>query len=120
MIPFVSKIYSRLFPSVKAEDFWKDRTVVADLALSPSGVGASISPYVRTCGEILANNHKLKTTMHAFGTNVEGTLPHIELAVKDCIQTLHRQGVPRVSATLTICSRTDKDQSLASRMENVK
>lgn len=117
MIPFVSRIYDRLFPSVKAEDFWKNRNVVADLAISPIGVGPSMSSHVRTCGEILANKkYNLTTKMHAFGTNVEGSLPNVESAVEDCIQALHKQGVPRVSATLTISSRTDKNQSLASRL----
>jgi uncharacterized protein (TIGR00106 family) len=120
MFSFVSNLYGRLFSPTKAELSWKDRTVVADIAISPSGVGPSMSPYVRTCGEILASKHNLKTTMHAFGTNVEGPLGKIEAAVGDCIQALHKQGVPRVSTTLTICSRIDKEQSLESRMKSIK
>ena len=117
MFSFVSRMYGRLFSPIKPESFWKDRKVVADLAISPIGTGPSMSSYVRTCGEILAKpQYHLKTTMHAFGTNVEGSLNDIEGAVRDCIETLHRQKVPRVSATLTISSRIDKQQSLKDRM----
>ncbi len=110
-----------MFSSVPSDDFWKNRNIVADVAISPIGVGSSLSSHVRTCGEILASKHNLKTTMHAFGTNVEGNLKDIEAAVEDCIQTLHqKQKVPRVSATITICSRIDKEQSLENRIKNVK
>ena len=120
MFSFVSNLYGRLFTPVKPELSWKDRNVVADISVSPSGVGPSMSSHVRTCGEILASKHNLKTTMHAFGTNVEGKLGDIEAAVEDCIRTLHQQKIPRVSTTLTICSRIDKPQSLESRMKSVK
>lgn len=118
MFSFVSKVYERLFPPAVKDDFWKNRKVVADLAISPIGTGASMSSQLRTCGEILAKpEYHLKSTMHAFGTNLEGKLEDIEAAVRDCIATLHRQKVPRVSATLTISSRIDKEQSLKDRMK---
>jgi uncharacterized protein (TIGR00106 family) len=120
MFSFVSNLYGRLFTPIKSELSWKDRNVVADVSISAIGTDPSMSPHVRTCGEILANNHNLKTTMHAFGTNVEGKLRDIERATEDCIQALHKQGVPRVSTTLTICSRIDKPQSLETRMKSVK
>ena len=109
MLSFVSRFREYFFPSALAADFWKNRTVVADVA---------ISPYIRTCGEILAR-HNLKTTVHAFGTNVEGNLTNVKEAVADCIETLHKQNIPHVSAIIKLSSDTKKENTLDSRMKSV-
>lgn len=110
-----SRIRDYFFPSKSQADLMEGLNVVADIAVSPVGVGASISPYIKTCGEILKSHH-LKVVTHAFGTNVEGKWADIQEALRDCHRTLHQQQVPRVSSTITFSTRTDKEQSLASRM----
>lgn len=114
MIPFVSTIRG-FFSSRKKQKIAEPMYVVADIATTALGKGASIAPYVQSCREILEKHH-LKLNNHAFGTNAEGRLSDLEDAVRECHQVLHSKGVPRVSTNLTISSRTDKAQSLKTRL----
>lgn len=111
---FVSTIRG-LFSSRKKQKIAEPMYVVADIATTALGKGASMGHHVKTCREILEKHH-LKLNYHAFGTNAEGRLSDLEDALRECHQVLHSKGVPRVSTNLTISSRTDKAQSLKTRL----
>jgi uncharacterized protein (TIGR00106 family) len=93
--------------------------VIMDLTVSPFGVGLSVSPYIAACHEIFAEAG-LKTYLHAYGTNIEGEWDEVFAAVKRCHEKLHEMGVPRLTSSIKVGTRTDKEQSLHDKIDSVK
>jgi len=93
--------------------------VLADLMVVPMGVGNSLSPYVAACEKILAEAG-LHTRLHAYGTNVEGEWDVFFAAVERCHRELHAMGAPRVSTTIKVATRTDRDQTLEDKVRSVE
>jgi len=93
--------------------------VIADLCVVPLGVGVSLAPYIASCEKILAKAG-LKTRLHGYGTNIEGEWDQVMKAVKECHEKLHEMGAPRISSTLHIGTRVDKEQNLEDRIRSVE
>jgi uncharacterized protein (TIGR00106 family) len=93
--------------------------VIADLTVVPIGVGVSLSKYVVACEEIL-QEAGLKTQLHAYGTNIEGEWDQLFSAVKRCHEVLHAMGVPRVSTTVRVGTRTDRTQTMEDKVRSVE
>jgi len=93
--------------------------VLVDLTVVPLGVGVSLSGYVAACERILTEAG-LHTRLHAYGTNVEGEWDAVFAAVKRCHETLHQMGAPRVTTTLQVGTRTDRDQTLEDKVRSVE
>jgi uncharacterized protein (TIGR00106 family) len=83
----------------------------ADVQVIPLGVGVSVRKEVARAHELLAASG-LKVTLHAFGTNVEGELDEILAAVKRVHETLHEEGVVRISSSIKLGTRLDKEPTL--------
>jgi uncharacterized protein (TIGR00106 family) len=96
-----------------------DMKVIADLTVIPIGVGVSLGRYVAECERVL-RNAGLKVQLHAYGTNIEGEWDEVMAAVKKCHEVLHAMGVPRVSATLKLGTRTDRDQTMEDKVRSVE
>jgi len=92
--------------------------VIADLCLVPLGVGLSLSPFIAACEKIL-KEAGLETTLHAYGTNIEGEWDAVMGAVKRCHEAVHEMGAPRVSTTLKLGTRTDRAQTMADKVNSV-
>lgn len=92
---------------------------IVDLCILPIGVGVSLSPYVAACEKVLAKAG-LKIVLHANGTNIEGDWDTVFAAIKECHETLHREGAPRVFTVLKIGTRTDRTQSMEDKVRSVK
>jgi uncharacterized protein (TIGR00106 family) len=75
---------------------------------------------LRNSGVTAAKEAGLKTALHANGTNIEGDWDEVFAAVRRCHEVLHDMGVPRVSATLRVGTRTDKVQSLEDKVRSVE
>ena len=86
----------------------------ADIQVVPIGAGVSVRPQVKRAHELLASSG-LQVVLHAFGTNVEGDLDDILAAVKRVHETLHAEGVVRLSTSIKIGTRTDKEPTLAGK-----
>ena len=93
--------------------------VIVDFCIVPMGVGVSVSKYVTECEKIF-KSAKLKTKLHAYGTNIEGEWDEVFAAVKNCHVKVHEMGVPRISSTIRLGTRTDRDQSLQDKIDSVK
>ena len=93
--------------------------VIMDLCVVPLGVGISVSPYVAACHEIL-DKAGLQTELHAYGTNIEGEWDEVMAAVKACHQRLHEMGAPRITTTIKMGTRTDRDQTMEDKVQSVK
>lgn len=62
----------------------------------------------------------LTTSLHAYGTNVEGEWDRVFAAVKRCHEALHAAGVPRISTTMKFGTRTDRKQTMADKVRSVE
>ena len=92
--------------------------VIMDLTVSPFGVGLSVSKYIAACHEIL-DKAGLKTNLHAYGTNIEGQWDDVFNAIKQCHEKLHEMGVPRLTSSIKVGTRTDKEQTLDDKIDSV-
>lgn len=93
--------------------------VIMDLTVSPLGVGLSVSEYIAACHKIF-DEAGLKTNLHAYGTNIEGGWDEVFAAVKKCHETLHQMGVPRLTSSIKVGTRTDKEQTMEDKVDSVK
>ena len=93
--------------------------VIVDLCVVPIGVGVSVSKYIAECEKIL-KDARLKTMLHAYGTNIEGEWDDVFNAIKKCHQRIHEMGAPRISSTIRLGTRTDRDQTMEDKIKSVK
>jgi uncharacterized protein (TIGR00106 family) len=93
--------------------------VIADLTVIPLGVGLSVSKYVAACEKIL-QEAGLNTRLHAYGTNVEGDWDAFFRAVKKCHEAVHGMGAPRISTTIKVGTRTDREQTMDDKIKSVE
>jgi uncharacterized protein (TIGR00106 family) len=93
--------------------------VLVDVSIVPIGVGVSLSGYVAACERVL-QDAGLHPQLHAYGTNVEGEWDRVFAAVKRCHEVLHQMGAPRISTTMRVGTRTDRDQSLQDKIDSVR
>lgn len=93
--------------------------VIADLCVVPIGVGVSVSKYVAACERILTEAN-LKTQLHAYGTNIEGEWDAVFSAIKRCHEVVHEMGAPRISTTLRVGTRTDRDQTMEEKVRSAQ
>ncbi|RLW68470.1 MAG: hypothetical protein B6D68_03560 [spirochete symbiont of Stewartia floridana] len=93
--------------------------VIIDLCLVPIGVGVSVSKYISACHRIL-DEAGLKTRLHAYGTNIEGEWEAVFAAVKRCHEVVHEMGAPRITATIKLGTRIDREQSMDDKVASVQ
>lgn len=93
--------------------------VLVDLCIVPLGVGVSLSGYIAACQKVLAEAG-LKTSLHSYGTNIEGEWDEVFAAVKRCHETVHAMGAPRITTTMKLGTRTDREQSMEEKVKSVK
>lgn len=93
--------------------------VIVDLCVVPMGVGVSVSQYVAACQEIL-EDAGLTTQLHAYGTNIEGEWDAVFTAIKKCHEHIHQMGAPRITTTVKLGTRVDRQQSMADKISSVE
>ena len=86
-----------------------------EIHVIPIGEGVSVREWVQRAHEVLQESG-LDVQLHAYGTNVEGELAEIFDAVRLVHETLHAEGVVRLSTAIKIGTRTDKAPSLAAKL----
>ncbi len=96
-----------------------DMKVMIDLCVVPIGVGTSVSEYVTACQRVLQESG-LDHQMHAYGTNVEGDWDAVFAAVKRCHEVVHHMGAVRITSSMRIGTRTDRDQTMDDKINSVK
>jgi uncharacterized protein (TIGR00106 family) len=93
--------------------------VIVDLCVVPVGVGVSVSRYITECQKVL-NEFGLKTRLHAYGTNIEGEWDQVFSAIRKCYGRIHEMGAPRITTTIKVGSRIDRDQTMDNKVISVK
>jgi uncharacterized protein (TIGR00106 family) len=91
---------------------------IVDLCVVPLGVGVSVSKYVAECQNVLEAaglNHQ----MHAYGTNIEGDWDDVFAAIKLCHEKIHAMGAPRITTTIKVGTRTDREQTMQDKIDSV-
>lgn len=93
--------------------------VLIDLCIVPIGVGVSLSQYIAACEKVITDAG-LKSTLHSYGTNVEGEWDDVFAAVKRCHEVVHEMGAPRITTTMKLGTRTDREQTMEDKVKSVK
>jgi len=87
----------------------------AEIQVVPIGSGVSVRKEVQRAHQVLVDSG-LQVALHAYGTNVEGELGDILDAVRRVHETLHAEGVVRLSTAIKLGTRTDKEPSLSGKL----
>ena len=93
--------------------------VLVDLCIVPIGVGVSLSTYVAACEKVLSDAG-LKTALHSYGTNVEGEWDEVFAAIRKCHEVVHGMGAPRITTTIKLGTRIDREQSMEDKVRSVQ
>jgi uncharacterized protein (TIGR00106 family) len=93
--------------------------VLVDLCIVPIGVGVSLSSYIAACEKVLTEAG-LKTSLHSYGTNIEGDWDEVFAAVKRCHEVIHAMGAPRITTTIKLGTRTDRNQTMEDKIKSVR
>jgi uncharacterized protein (TIGR00106 family) len=93
--------------------------VIADLCVVPMGVGVSVSEHVAACERVL-RDAGLKINLHAYGTNIEGEWDTVFAAIKRCHEVVHAMGAPRITTTIKVGTRTDRNQTMEEKIQSVR
>lgn len=91
---------------------------IADICVVPIGVGVSVSKYVVVCEQVF-REAGLNPRLHAYGTNVEGEWDAVTKAIGLCHERIHEMGAPRVSTSIRIGTRTDREQTMQDKIDSV-
>ncbi|WP_068258963.1 MTH1187 family thiamine-binding protein [Rubripirellula obstinata] len=92
--------------------------VIVDLCVVPMGVGVSVRKYVTECQKVL-QEAGLHHQLHAYGTNIEGEWDDVFAAVKQCHERVHAMGAPRITTSIKVGTRTDREQSMQDKIDSV-
>ncbi|ART61917.1 MTH1187 family thiamine-binding protein [Kushneria marisflavi] len=93
--------------------------VMVDLCVVPLGVGVSVGAYVSACQDVI-EQAGLSHQMHAYGTNIEGEWEAVFDVVRRCHEVVHEMGAPRITTSMRIGTRTDREQSMSDKIESVQ
>jgi uncharacterized protein (TIGR00106 family) len=97
----------------------KKMKVLVDLCVVPLGVGVSVSSYIAACEKVLTEAG-LKIALHSYGTNIEGEWDEVFAAIKRCHEVVHGMGAPRITTTIKLGTRTDRNQSMEDKIRSVR
>lgn len=92
--------------------------VIIDLCVVPMGVGVSVSQYVVACHEVI-KEAGLSAALHAYGTNIEGEWDEVMAVVKKCHERVHEMGAPRITTTIKLGTRIDREQTMQDKVQSV-
>lgn len=92
--------------------------VIADICVVPITGRISVRTEVAQAHSILKESG-LKTNLHGYGTNIEGEWDEVFAALKRIHTELHADGVPRLSTTIRLGTRTDKTAGIQAKIAAV-
>ncbi len=93
--------------------------VIADICVVPFTGQVSVREQVAKAHGILVATG-LPTMLHGYGTNIEGDYDVVMGALKRIHEELHADGVTRISTTIRLGSRIDKQQSVQDKIDAVE
>jgi len=95
--------------------------VIAEVTVVPLGTAsASLSSFVAEAEKVLKKFPALKSLLTPMSTILEGELADVLAAVRAMHETPFQNGALRVSTTLRIDDRRDKEITMAGKVASVK
>lgn len=88
---------------------------IAEVQIIPIGSGVSVRKEVMRAHELLEKSG-LQIVLHANGSNLEGELEDVLEAIRRTIETLHEEGVVRLSSHIKVGTRTDKVPTMQGKL----
>jgi uncharacterized protein (TIGR00106 family) len=88
---------------------------IAEIQIIPIGSGVSVRKEVKRAHQLLESSG-LNLSLHANGSNMEGELDQVLDAIRTTIETLHAEGIVRLSSHIKIGTRTDKVPSMEGKL----
>ena len=92
---------------------------MADLCVIPFNGQISVADEIAECHRVL-KQFNIDIQLHGYGTNLYGEWDEVFAAIKACHERLHETGIVRISSTIKVGTRTDKDQSINDKIEAVE
>ena len=93
---------------------------IAEVTVVPLGTeDTSLSSYVADCQKVLKQESGIEYQLTPMGTIIEGELDKIFEVVKKLHQVPFEAGALRVSTSLKIDDRRDKDASMSQKLDSV-
>jgi len=92
---------------------------MADLCVIPFNKQISVADEIAQCHKIL-KTFDIEIQLHGYGTNLYGEWDEVFAAIKACHVQLHEQGIVRISSTIKVGTRTDKDQKIEDKIKAVE
>jgi len=97
------------------------QTATADITVLPIGrEGASVGDILVEVRRHLEGQDKVRFVMHSMGTSLEGEVGDIFALAAELHAIPLGSGIPRAYTVLKVDQRTDKDQTLESKLESVE
>lgn len=93
--------------------------VIADICVIPTTGRTSLREEVARAHAILRDTG-LPVQLHAFGTVIEGDYAAITAAIQRIHEELHAAGAARITTTIKLASRIDKQQTAADKVAAVR
>lgn len=91
---------------------------MADLCVIPFNEKISVAEEIAQCHRVL-KRFNVEIALHGYGTNLYGEWDEVFSAIKACHETLHEQGIVRISSTIKVGTRTDKEQTIEDKVNAV-
>jgi uncharacterized protein (TIGR00106 family) len=88
---------------------------IAEVQIIPIGAGVSVRKEVMRAHELLEESG-LNLALHANGSNMEGELEEVMDTIRRAIETLHAEGVVRLSTHIKIGTRSDKVPTMVGKL----
>lgn len=93
----------------------------ADITVLPIGrEGASVGDLLVEIARHLEAQDRVRFEMHAMGTSLEGTPEDIFALAAELHALPFDAGIPRVYTVLKVDQRTDKEQTLETKVDSVR
>ena len=93
----------------------------ADLTVIALGrADASASRYIAEIQRRLERQDKVRYSLHAMGTSLEGSTADILAVVQELHAVPFEMGIPRVYSVLKLDERRDREQTLEDKVDSVR
>ncbi len=94
---------------------------IVEATIVPLGTGStSVSKYVANCHQILKDEKRIKYQLTPMGTILEGDLDVILEVIRKMHEVPFENGAMRVSTSITIDDRRDKESSMEQKIRSVE
>lgn len=97
-----------------------DKMAIAEVTIIPVGTGTtSLSSYVAELQRVLQQQPNITYTLTSMSTIIEGSLDDIFIAIRAIHEAPFQSGAKRVSTSIKIDDRRDKESSSEQKLRSV-